>query len=107
MLLIALVDPELHVPVDAASRVAYGCADQVEEVTLDPFAREVVRDAESKGLVVDADTADFPEPGGVGRLVEGLSKPGGDVMPEVVRTQLDLSFHAREAPHLDRQGARA
>ena len=69
-------------------------ADQVEEVPLDPLAREVVRDGEDEGVVVEIGAVDLAEPGRVGRLVQRFAQPGRNVVPEGVRRQLGLVLHA-------------
>ena len=46
-----VVDRELDAAL-LAGRVAHGGADQVDEVPFDPLAREVVRDREDEGIVV-------------------------------------------------------
>ena len=68
-------------------------ADQVEEVALDPLAREVVRDGDRERVVVELRAADLAEPGRIRRLVEGFAEPGGHVAPEALRRQLDLALH--------------
>ena len=83
---------QLHAQVGAAG-VLDGGADQVEEVPLDPLAREVVRDGDRERVGVELGAADLSEPGRVGRVVEGFPKPGGHVAPEVFRRQLDLPIH--------------
>ncbi len=76
-------------PALRAGRVAHGRADQVEEVALDPLAREVVRDAEHERVVGRArDRVDLAEPGAVRRLVERPLEPTGDLVPEALRSQL-------------------
>ena len=85
--------PEPHLPFPAGG-VPDGRADQVEEVALDPLAREVVRDREHEPLAVQFFAVDFAEPGRVSGVVERFTEPGGDVVPEVLRRQLDFALHA-------------
>jgi hypothetical protein len=81
-------------PERLAGRVLHGRADQVEEVTLDPLAREPVRDAYREGLLGEREAAGLAEPGRVGRVVQRLAEPGGNIVPEAFRRQLGLPLHA-------------
>ena len=80
-------------PVDAR-RIACRRTEQVEEVALDPFAREVVRDGDHERVAVDLRPRDLAEPGLEGRVIQGLSQPSRDVVPDPFRRQLDLLVHA-------------
>jgi hypothetical protein len=53
-----------------ADLVAHGCADEIEEMPLDPVPREVVRDGEHEGLVRQLSARDVAEPCTESRLVE-------------------------------------
>ena len=57
------VDAQLRPGCSSPARVANGGADQVEEVPLDPLAREVVRDGEHERVTVELRAADLAEPG--------------------------------------------
>src|SRR5579884_3218751 len=78
-----------------AARVTDGCAEQIQEVPLDPLAGEVVRHGQHEPLGVDVRAVDLAEPGRVGGVVERLAEPSRDVVPEVLRRQLDLPLHAQ------------
>ncbi len=88
-LLDAQADPEL-----LAARVTNRGPDQIEEVPLDPLAREVVRDGHGEDAVLETRAVHLAEPGGVGRVVQRFAEPGGNVVPEGVRRQLGLVLHA-------------
>ena len=72
-------------------------ADQVEEVTVDPVAREVVRDAEDELALGETRRPYLVEPGRVRLVVEGLPEPTRDVVPDSFRSQLDWLLHPDEA----------
>jgi hypothetical protein len=63
-------------------------------VTVDPVAREVVRDGEHELVVVDRERLDLAEPRPVRRVVERPSKPTRDVVPDPFRSQLDWVLHS-------------
>ena len=64
-----VVDPDLDAAL-LAGRVAHRGADQIDEVTLDPLAREVVRDREDEGIVVQLTPFCVAEPRAVRGVVE-------------------------------------
>jgi len=101
-----LVDVEPDAQAGAAA-VADGRADQVEEVALDPLAREFVRDGDDEGVAVELEARDLGEPGGVGLVVECSPQSSRDVVPEALRRQLDLALHSACTLLLDLGGARA
>ena len=78
-----------------AGRVLDRRPDQLDEVALDPLAREVVRDGEHEGVVVDA----RPPPTSLNQLrkVFSLSAPrkrAETSLPEALGSQLDRMLHA-------------
>src|SRR6266545_4098576 len=77
-------------------RVAHGCLDQPEEVTLDPLAGEVVGDAEDEVVVRELLTVNVREPRPVCGFVERLLESTGNLGPGALRRQLDLGFQCRE-----------
>src|ERR1051326_4924755 len=77
----------------AASGVPDAGADHVEEVALDPFTCEVIREADRKLVAVEIDAADPAEPGLVGAVVERFSQSSRNVLPEACCRQLDLPLH--------------
>ncbi len=81
-----------------AEDVADGCADQAEEVALDPVARELARNDEHEGVVVELEAVDAAEPLAVRPVAEGLFEPPGNFLPEVLCRQLDLVLHRRPDP---------
>src|SRR5262249_47981757 len=68
-------------------------ADQAEEMTLDPLACEIVRDGEDELLVRDRGGSNLRKPGGEGVLVERLSEPTRNLVPDPIRSQLDWPLH--------------
>ena len=64
-----------------ADDVADGSADQAEEMSLDPVARELARDGEDERLAVELEAADVAEPLAVRPVVEGFLEPPGDAPP--------------------------
>ena len=66
---------------------------EVEEVPLDPVAREVVGNLDDELLTVVRARMGLTEPRVVGRLGEGVPKAAGDRVPEVVRSCLSGVFH--------------
>ena len=88
--------PARHLELDPAGDagdVPDGRADQLEEVALDPVAREIVRDGEDESALVEGDARRVGEPGVVRRVVEGAPEPTGNVTPQALRSQLDLVLH--------------
>ena len=82
-----------------AGCVADRGADQLEEMALDPLAREVVRDGEDERVVRHFEPLDLAEPRAVGGFVEGALQPTGDLGPEALRSQLNRLLHPpRPAP---------
>src|SRR5262249_39726674 len=88
-----------------AGHVADGCADQAEEVPLDPLAREVVGNAENEGVVRELGSLGLGEPGAVRGLVEGPLEPTGNLVPKTLRGQLNWALHAA-VPLLSGSGKR-
>src|SRR6266487_4723 len=86
-----LGDPKPHGAV--AGDLRQRGADQTEEMTLDPLAREVVRNAEDELGVGDFGGVDLCKPGRKGVLVERLSEPTRNLVPDAFRSQLDWLFH--------------
>ncbi len=82
----------------ASQRIPGRRLQETEEVTLDPFPGEVVRDDDRERVVTELATARCPEPGGVGRLVERLAESLGNVFPEARRALLGGLLHPRTAP---------
>ena len=72
-----------------ARDVTDGRADQAEEMSLDPFACEVVRNAEDECVVRQVVTLSLREPRAVRRLVESPLEPTGYLVPQGLRSQLD------------------
>ena len=64
-----------HDPHVATQRVPRGSLDESQEVPLDPFPREVVRNEEREGLLVELACLGAAEPRCVGGLVERLPEP--------------------------------
>ena len=87
-----LGDAHLDRPLRAGD-VADGGADQTEEMTLDPVAREIVRDAEDEDVVRELEAGGFAEPRAVRRVVESPPEPTGDLVPQGFGSQLDLVLH--------------
>jgi hypothetical protein len=82
-----------------AGGVADRGADQLEEVTLDPLAREVVRNSEHEGVVVDGESADLAEPVPECGVVERPTETVGHVSPQALGRQVARVLHAiRSAP---------
>ena len=82
-----------------AGRVADGGADQLEEMPLDPLAREVVRNGEDEASSVSSDALDLAEPRPVGGVVERALEPPGDLGPEVSAvSSIGCSTRAASAP---------
>jgi hypothetical protein len=80
--------------------------DEPEEVSLDPLAREVVRDGQDDRLVGHLTTAHLVEPGAVGGVVERLLQPVGDLVPEVIGGQLSRALHSAAPTPLARRKER-
>ena len=91
----------------ARERIARRRLDEAEEVPLDPLAREVVRDDEREAVAGQLAGGDVAEPGRVRRLVEGVTEPAGDVVPEALGGRLDVVVHPSEAPLSGSRGGRA
>ena len=87
-----LLDDEPDAALRAGS-VANRGSDQVEEMALDPLAREVVGHGEDELLVVSSRLVDVAEPGAEGRVVQRLLKPARDFGPETLCCQLLLLRH--------------
>src|ERR1051326_959288 len=62
-------------------------------MTLDPLAREVVRDGEDELVVGDRARSNLGKPGGESVLVECLSEPTRNLVPDPFRSQLDWPLH--------------
>jgi hypothetical protein len=58
-------------------------------MTLDPVAREVVRDGEYELVVVQLKTLHVVKPRAIRSLVEGASEPTRNFAPQAFRSQLD------------------
>ncbi len=87
-------------PVDAhldaqgpAAGIASAGAEQVEEVTLDPFAREIVGNTDDKRVAVELSAGDAAEPGLERGVVECLAQAGRYIVPKRLRRQLDTALH--------------
>ncbi len=78
----------------APERVPHGALEESEEVARDPGARELVRDGEHERVLTEGDGLRRGEPHHVGRLVEGVPEPSGDVVPELLCGRLDGVVHA-------------
>jgi hypothetical protein len=101
-----LGDPQLERPL-GAGHVADRGPDQAAEVALDPVAGEVVRNAEDEAVVRELEARDLPEPGPVGRVVEGTPEPSGDFAPQAFSRQLNLVFHSAASSSPREPGGRA
>ena len=81
------------------------CADQAEEVALDPLAREVVRNCEHERVVGEVLAFGLRKPRAVRGLVERPLEPTRNLVPESLRSQLDWALHAARTTPLRRWGA--
>jgi hypothetical protein len=90
--LVAPVDtqphPELLPPCDAGGR-----AEEVEEVPLDPFAGEIVRNSDHERVAVELGAGHAAEPGLKRRVVESLAQAVRHIAPERFRRQPELPLH--------------
>src|SRR5581483_2034259 len=82
-------DSELERALDSDD-VAYGSADQPEEVSLDPVTRELGRNGENERLALELEATDVAEPLAIRPVAERHPEPPRDLLPEVLRRQLDL-----------------
>ena len=67
--------------------------DKIEEMTLDPLAREVVGHLDDELLIAERDRARMSEPRLVGRLGEGLSQSSCYRLAEVLGRCLGCVHH--------------
>ena len=82
----------------ASEGIAGSRLDEAEEMPLDPFAGEVVRDDERERVVGQVTRGRISEPRRVCRFVECLLKPARDVVPQAFGSRLGGVFHPSEAP---------
>ena len=75
------------------SRVGCRAHDDVEKMTFDPVAREVVRDLDDDTLSADRMRPRLSEPGVVRGVGEGVPQPASDGVPEVVGSCLGGVLH--------------
>ena len=68
-------------------------ADQPEEMTVDPLAREVVGNGENELVLGNRCGVDLAEPGRERVLVECLPEPTRNLVPDPSRSQLDWLLH--------------
>ena len=81
--LAAVSDREPHVPL-VARRILHSRCDQAEEVSLDPFAGEIVRNGKGEGLVGELHADGFCEPRPEGRLVERPPQTTRNFVPQTL-----------------------
>ena len=87
-----VVDDEPHRAI-APGGVAGRGADEVEEMPLDPLAREVVRNGEHEGVPL-LRRLHVTEPRPVRRVVQSAPEPTGDLIPQRPGGQLARLLHA-------------
>jgi len=97
-------DRQADPPLDAGC-ITDGGLDQADEVTLDPLAREVVRDRDRERVVGQLETLGLGEPRAVRGLIECPLEPTGDFVPQGLRSQLNLALHAGSLAPLQLEGA--